>query len=206
MKLRKARPDDATAMVAIKDQLPLTLSDGSTSTGGFLLGTDEATYRSYINTSWCLVAEHEEQVIGFGIMLPDAVLRSSDIWLRRNEAAWREDIAAYEQQQLCYFEQFAFLPGHRRAAIALAYRLTSWAYDAGSETLFTTTVHKPVRNLAAVPFIYAAGGHKAGSIDEIYPLVGQILSDIYVIPAAAFRASVATHPLCTFFFNTPQPS
>ncbi len=202
MKLRKARPEDATAMVAIKDQLPLTLSDGSTSTGGFLLGTDEATYREYINTSWCLVAEHEGRVIGFGIILPDAVLRASDIWLRRNEAAWQEDIAAYERQQLCYFEQFAFLRGHRRTAIALAYHLTMWACDAGCETLFTTTVRKPVLNLAAVPFVYAAGGHKAGCIDEIYPVVGQILSDIYVVPTAAFRANAAAHPLSSFFHST----
>ena len=199
MRIRKASPEDATAFVAIKEQLPLTLSDGSTSKGGFLLGTDEAAYIEYIQSSWCMVAENDNGIVGFGIILPDSVLRASDIWIRRQEASWCIDLALYEQQTLCYFEQIAFLRGHRRTAIALAYHLTKEAYDAGSQTLFTTTVRKPVLNLAAVPFVFAAGGSLAGNIDETYPLVGHILSDIYLVPATSFYLHAALHPLYSFF-------
>lgn len=199
MRIRKAIPEDAAAFVAVKEQLPLTQSDGSTSKGGFLLGTGEAEYRDYITSSWCMVAERANSVVGFGIILPDAVLRASDVWLRRHTADWRIELPVYERQTLCYFEQFAFIRGHRRAAIALAYHLAKGAFDAGSETLFTTTVRKPVLNLAAVPFVMAAGGSLAGNIDETYPVVGPILSDIYVVHAEAFRRRAAIHPLYPFF-------
>lgn len=199
MKLRKATISDAPAFVAIKDKLPLTLSDGSTSTGGFLLGTNEAAYAEYIHSSWCMVAEDKGRVVGFGIIFPDDVVRQSDIWARRHDAQWTVEISAYEPQRLCYFEQLAFLKGYRRTAIALAYQLTCIAYKEGSEILFTTTVRKPVLNLAAVPFILAAGGIKAGCIDEIYPVAGNILSDIYVVVANNFHANVAAHPLYPFF-------
>lgn len=196
--LRKAVAADAAAFVNIKNQLPLTMSDGSISTGGFLLGTNENIYREYIDSSYCLVAETGNEVTGFGIIFPDHVLRSSDIWLRRNSASWFVDLAAYELQNLCYFEQFAFLPGHRRTAIALAYNITRWAFTSGHNTLFTTTVNKPIRNLAAVPFINAAGGIKAGNIDEIYPVVGHINSDIYLLHAADFYNRAQCHPLYPF--------
>lgn len=199
MNIRKARPDDAPAFVAIKEQLPLTLCDGSQSKGGFLLGTDAVTYASYIGSSWCLVAETGGKVVGFGIIFPDAVLRSSDIWHRRATARWTVDLNEYEPHTLCYFEQLAFLNGYRRTAIALAYHLTMLAYAQGSEYLFTTTVRQPVLNLAAIPFINAAGGIKAGSIDEEYPVVGRILSDIYVVSAAVCSRNAAAHPLFPFF-------
>jgi hypothetical protein len=36
-------------------------------------------------------------------------------------------------------------------------------------------------NLAAIPFIEKAGGRKIGRINEVYPEIGHILSDIYLI-------------------------
>lgn len=81
------------------------------------------------------------------------MLRQSDVWLRGHSATWYIDLAAYEPQQLGYFEQFAFLQGHKRAAVALAYNITKWAFGIGHEKLFATTVNEPVRNLAAIPFV-----------------------------------------------------
>lgn len=197
-KLRSARPDDADAFIAIKEQLPLTLSNGDTTTGGFLLGTTAETYREYIGNSYCLAAEENEKVIGFGIIFPDEVLRASDVWMRRDTATWHIDLDQYEKQSLCYFEQFAFLQGHKRAAVALAYHIANMAFGMGHTAMFTTTVNKPVLNLAAIPFINAANGCKAGNIDETYPIIGHINSDIYVLDAAMFYQQAAVHPLLPF--------
>jgi len=197
--IRKANADDASAFLAIKNQLPMSLADGTTTTGGFLLGTDLETYRFYINNAYCLVAEKDKEVVGFGIILPDALLRNSEVWIKRNSATWYVDLNYYEQQPLCYFEQFAFLPGNKKWAVLLAYNIVKWAFDEGNKTLFTTTVNKPILNLAAIPFIKTVSGIKAGNINEEYPLVGEINSDIYTIDAELFYQKVAEHPLYSFF-------
>jgi hypothetical protein len=136
--------------------------------------------------------------VGFGIIFPDAVLRGSDIWVRRHTAAWGVDLGYYEPQRLCYFEQFAFLSGYKRSAVALAYNLVKGAFNAGAQTLFTTTVNKPILNLAAIPFINAVDGIKAGNIDETYPVFGHINSDIYLVDAGVFFEKVRAHPLYEF--------
>ncbi|MFN8348547.1 MAG: hypothetical protein U0X91_26330 [Spirosomataceae bacterium] len=197
--IRKAVPEDAWAMVAIKNQLPLNFADGSVSAGGFLLGTDAATYRNYIEEAYCLVAEADGAVVGFGIVFPDALLRTSDVWQKRYEVDWLIDLAVYEPHPLCYFEQLAFLKGHKRAVLVLAYNLVKWLFDLGYAALFTTTVNKPILNLAAVPFIEAVAGKKVGNIDEVYPVVGQINSDIYLIEAAHFYQETEAHSLYPFF-------
>ena len=88
--IRRAVPEDAATFVQIKDQLPLKLSDGSSTKGGFLLGTDLKTYRDYIQNAYCLVAATEQGVVGFGILLPDHLLRESEVWKKRRSAAWFE--------------------------------------------------------------------------------------------------------------------
>jgi hypothetical protein len=198
IQLRRAVPGDEQAFISIKRQLPLVMADGGTTSGGFLLGTDVATYREYIDDSYCLVAECHGAVVGFGIMFPDMVLRTSDIWVRRHSASWYIDLARYENQQLCYFEQFAFLRGHRRSAVALAYNLVKWGFDSGATTLFTTTVNKPILNLAPLPFIRAVAGVHAGNIDEVYPMVGHINSDIYMVDGSTYFERVSAHPLYSF--------
>jgi hypothetical protein len=196
-KLRRAVTEDVSSFMHIKKQLPLNTNDSS-STGGFLLGTSEETYLDFIETSHCLVAESGDKVVGFGIILPDKILRESDVWTRRHSASWTIDLTNYEAQQLCYFEQFAFLKGHKRSAVSLAYNLVNLAFGAGAQTLFTTTVNKPVLNLAAIPFIKAVKGFKAGNINETYPVVGNINSDIYLVDPEMFRTCVHVHPLYPF--------
>lgn len=197
--IRKAVPADAAALLRIKNQLPMQMADGSTTTGGFLLGTDEQTYKEYIAKAYCLVAEDRGMVVGFGIIFPDSTLRQSDIWLRRNDAVWYVGLSDYEDKQLCYFEQFAFAPGYRKYAVILAYNIIRYVFYKGAEALFTTTVHKPVLNLAPLPFIHAAKGIKAGNINEVYPIVGAINSDIYLIESQSFYESVQAHTLFPFF-------
>lgn len=200
-RIRIAELQDAAAFVAIKDQLPIQRTDGSTTTGGFLLGTDLNTYEYYIENAFCLVAEVNNVIVGFGIIFPDEMLRSSDVWLRRKQADWFIDLAFWEDKKLCYFEQLAFLPGHKKQVILLAYNLVKWVFDLGYETLFTTTVKEPVLNLAAIPFINAVDGIKAGSIQEVYPKIGLINSDIYLIDSEAFDRKTKIHNLYPFFQN-----
>ena len=196
--IRKAELADATRFVEIKNQLPITLIDGTTPTGGFLLGTDAATYRYYIENAFCLVAEVDDKVVGFGIIFTDDMLRQSDVWQRRQFANWNIDLAKYEDKKLGYFEQLAALPGYRKLIVSLAYNLVLWVFDAGYDALFTTTVKEPIANLAAIPFIHAVKGIKAGNIDEVYPLIGPIKSDIYLIEAEMFYAESKAHPLFPF--------
>lgn len=197
--IRKAVPEDALTMVSIKNQLPLNFADGSVSTGGFLLGTDAITYQKYIEEAYCLVAESEGCVVGFGIVFPDSLLRESEIWEKRYEVDWLIHLPDYESKLLCYFEQLAFLKGHRKAVLLLAYNLVKWLFDSGYSALFTTTVNKPILNLAAIPFIEVVGGKKVGNIDEVYPVVGQINSDIYLVEAALFYQKTRDHSLYSFF-------
>lgn len=198
IKIRIAVAGDADGLVMIKDQLPLTYSDGRVTTGGFLLGTDRDTYLQYINHDYCLVAEKEHSIIGFGIILKDQSLKKSDIWQRRREAKWTIDIDAFEQQKICYFEQLAFLKGYSREVLKLSYNLVCRAFADGHAHLFTTTVKEPILNLAAVPYILKASGKKVGNINEQYPLIGQINSDIYKVDADLMVATVKSSALYHF--------
>lgn len=180
IKIRYAKPEDAFAMVEIKNQLSFKNVNGTTTTGGFLLGTSLLTYQDYITNDYCLVAENDNQIIGFGIILKNATLQQSDIWTKRHAAHWEINITKYESTNVCYFEQLAFLSGYTRVVIRLCYQLLQLAFNT-HDYLFTTTVSSPILNLAAIPFIEKAGGRKIGRIDEVYVEIGPILSDIYLI-------------------------
>ncbi len=198
MKIRKATTNDVEDFINVKNQLPFKYTDGRTSSGGFLLGTDKETYLKYIINDYCLVAENKSGIVGFGIMLRDESVRKSDVWTKRHQATWEIDIAEYESKKICYFEQLAFLKGHSRTVMSLAYNLTCWAFEEGHSYFFTTAVKYPVTNLAAVPYILKASGKKIGNIDEIYPVIGQINSDIYMIGATNFYATAKASKLRPF--------
>lgn len=201
MKLRRARPEDAAHFVRVKEALPMPQAFEEAVSDGFLLGTSEVTYREYIDSSHCIVAmDGDDAVVGFGIVFPDAVLRASEVWEKRGAADWKTPPSSFEDKRLCYFEQLAFLPGYKRAAIGTAYRLVHDSFvGSGAEVLVTTTVREPVLNRAALPFIAAAGGIHAGAIEEEYPLVGRILSDIHLIRREDFLARTPQHPLQPLF-------
>ena len=200
IKIRKARTEDVKGFMDVKNQLPFKYTDGrKTTTGGFLLGTNEETYLNYIQNDYCLVAEDNEQIIGFGIVLKDESVRKSDVWERRNEASWTIDIEAYEDEKICYFEQLAFLKGHSRQVLKLAYHLVCFAFQKGHNHLFTTTVKFPITNLAAVPYILKASGNKVGEIDENYPIIGRIQSDIYLINVKEYFSTIENSAFYPFF-------
>ncbi len=198
IKIRKAIASDVDGFVSIKDQLPLRYTDGRITRGGFLLGTDGKTYLHYILNDYCLIAEKDGHMIGFGIILKDSSVKRSDIWQRRFDAQWNIKIEDFEKKNICYFEQLAFVNGYSREVIKLAYNLVCWAFAAGHQHLFTTTVREPILNLAAVPYIIKASGSLVGHIHENYPLIGAIRSDIYKIDPDLMYRSVAQSALYPF--------
>lgn len=153
---------------------------------GFLLGTSEEMYAFYVSNASCMVAEKDREITGFGIILPDAMIRNSELWKKKDDVDWKIDIGYYAQQQLGYIEQLAFLPGYRFYAAELAAVMLKETFDSGVKSVFTTTVKQPFENRAALPLIRTAGGLYAGNIDEYYPEYGHINSDIYVIEHEKF--------------------
>lgn len=184
--IRKSIIQDATHFVRIKNALPLPSNTNSSKKGGFLLGTDIATYQFYIEHGLCLSAEKNGEIIGFGIVLPNHIIRESDLWKKRNSVNWAINIKLLEDSNIAYFEQLAFIQGSRKLSMQLAYQISKLAFDNGADYILTTTVNKPITNKAAIPYITAIGGRKIGNIDETYPKVGHINSDVYLINKTDF--------------------
>jgi len=187
--IRRSILEDASEFIKIKERLPLSTQDDHNNQGGFLLGTDIETYKFYISHGICLTAIADE-VVGFGIMLPNAIVKQSELWEKRKYVDWSVDLKTLENSNISYLEQMAFLKGHKKLTLILAYNLLHDAFEKGAEYVLTTTVRKPVINVAAVPLILAAGGKKVGNIDEIYPQIGDINSDIYLMGKETFYERV----------------
>lgn len=189
-KIRKSIPQDAEHFVKIKERLPLASPNQHSEQGGFLLGTTLETYQLYIKHGFCLSALEDDTLVGFGILLPNDMVRKSEIWEKRSSAKWSLDISVLENNSIAYIEQLAFLKGFRKLVLALSYRLMHHAFESGARYVLTTTVRKPVVNKAAIPLIRAAGGQLSGNIDEVYPEVGPINSDIFLMEKKAFYRSL----------------
>lgn len=197
MIIRVAVEQDANQFINIKNQLSFKNVNGTSTKGGFLLGTDIESYQNYIRNDIVLVAEINGKVVGFGIVLKDETVKKSTIWQKRHHAKWTMDIDKYDNQSLCYFEQLAFMPGHSRLVVHLCFQIVLIAFKNHS-TMFTTTVYHPIINLAAVPYILKAGGTKIGNINEDYPIIGCIVSDIYKIEKWGFEEQILLAPKYDF--------
>ena len=196
MILRKARPEDAAALVRVKSQLPMP-QEAATAGGGFLLGTDLAGYASFIAHDIVHVAEDPAMgIVGFAIVLRDATLRASELWAKRGLIDWQGmPMEALDTIPICYFEQLAVLPEARFRVYAKHLALRSLAEAMRTHTLAcATVVAAPVRNLASRPFLQVAGFQLVGQIDEDYPVVGQICSDIFVLHKAEFISRLLHGP------------
>lgn len=192
--IRRSVLNDAHHFISIKNKLPMPLDSNTTTQGGFLLGTDFDTYKYYIKEGICYSALSLQAVVGFGIVLPNEVVRKSNLWSRRRAAGWNININELEQNNIAYFEQLAFLNGHRKLVLRLAYKMAKVAFEGGAEFILTTTVKEPIKNMASLPFIHVVGGKKIGSIKENYLVVGELVSDIYLISKTAFHQKVQELP------------
>jgi len=182
--VRPARLADVPAMLLTKHAL--RLDPARPAGGGFLLGASAEEYAWYVRHAFVHVVEDEEGAVGgFAVALPDPVLRRSEVWARRREIAWEGGgWDALEQARVGYFDQLAVRPQRRfriYAAVLAASALRA-LMDAGHQHVFATVVREPVHNRASLPLLHAAGARRIGQIDERYPEVGRILSDVYHLP------------------------
>ena len=193
MKIRPAEDTDIPEMLQVKRKLILSEGEEVSTRGGFLLGSDEAGYRIRIAQQHTWVID-DNGVKGFSIILPDQALRSSDLWLRRNEVQWSIDSQPIENSRLGYFDQLAVLPGPWRsvAPVLAIVSLMNFMRDR-PDYILSSTVIKPVMNMAAVPYLKFLGGKQVGVLDEVDPVIGQLVSDIWLSP----RLDIET------FLNTP---
>lgn len=185
MRIRRAHAGDVPGILALRDAL--AYGDGR---GGFLLGTDAEGYRQRLADGLGFVLE-DDGVAGLALVLPDAAFRRSDVWQRREAVQWLEDPAPFVAQRLGYYDQLGVARGpYRRWGAALALT-AAFAVMEQVDHLVTTTVASPICNLAAVPYIERLGGRRVGHIDEVYPEVGPLVSDLWLVEGDAFRARVA---------------
>lgn len=202
LRLRPGAAGDGAAMLAIKERLKMRPDPGAapsapaSSRGGFLLGSTRAQYEALIEGAQVDVLVDGGEVVGFVTALPDAALRRSDVWARREQIALGGDLgpsglAAIEGLALGYVDQLALLPDlkYRLCAPALAWRALTRLFDQGAALVFTTVVAAPVRNLVTRPLLAAVGAIRLGAIEEHYPGAGAITSDVFCITRAALGPS-----------------
>jgi len=191
MILRRASLADVDGMLAVKRELRMDAAAADGARGGFLLGASPEQYAFFAQHANVHVLEDDGgSVAGFAVALPDEVLRATELWARRRSIAWDGDGGdaggwdAVENESVAYFDQLAVRPGRRfrTYAPALAVAALDALAASGHRHVFATTVREPVLNRASHPLLHAAGARRVGEIDEEYPEVGRILSDVHYLP------------------------
>jgi hypothetical protein len=183
-RIRRATQADAEAILAVKRALALPADSREAPRGGFLLGSSLEHYRMLIDAAdvWVL-NDTAGAVAGFAVLLPDAVLRASELWEHRHAIRWDAPAGwMVPETDVCYFDQLAILPTVRMRAPELALTALRGAVRAGHQHLFATAVTHPVQNTASLALLRALGARRVGSVDEEYDGVGRIVSDLYYAP------------------------
>jgi hypothetical protein len=192
MRIRRAVATDVPALLEVKQSLRFDQATGTSTRGGFLLGTDAAGYRQRMADGNVWVLE-DQRVVGFAIVLPDAGFRGSEVWRRRDAVRWTgADADTLAGGRLCYYDQLAVQRlGFRvkRWGAALALTALRDVLD-GHDHVVTGTVYEPIRNLAAVPYLQRVGGRVVGRLDEHEPSIGRLRTDIWLVDRADVTARV----------------
>jgi hypothetical protein len=178
--LRRATLSDVPAILAIKERLQLAPGQ-EPARGGFLLGCSAERYGGLIAAANVLVMEIGGKAAGFAITLPDPVLRASELWSRRELIRWYPGEAVPpEAEPVAYFDQLAVSPDAPRVHVAaLAFAAVKMIDQAGHRHLYATSLHEPVVNRAAFPFLEALGARPVGEVEEDYPGVGPVVSQLH---------------------------
>ncbi|WAS91757.1 hypothetical protein [Nannocystis punicea] len=196
LRLRAGVVGDAGAMLQVKQQLRMQpdADVAESSRGGFLLGSTRAQYEALLTGAQVEVLLDGSRVVGFVTALPDAALRRSALWQRRAHIGWGggvgpAELAAIEALRVGYLDQLAVLPDpkYRLCAPALAWRALARLLDDGCDLVFATVVARPVRNLVTRPLLAAVGAVELGSLEEDYPEVGVITSDVFCMTRAVLQ-------------------
>jgi hypothetical protein len=201
VRLRLATAADIPELLSIKRKLAF----GGPGRGGFLLGCDVEGYRQRLASGriWLLEAQ---ELLGFAVTLPPDALRASPLWGLRDNIEWTQD-APTKLDAVGYYDQLAVLPPARQRAglwlalVALRDLLAQCSY------VVTTTVSEPVQNLAAVPLIRRVGGVRVGRLEESYPELGALTSEIWLLDAEQVRTRLkADRPLERWLAASPSPA
>lgn len=204
MIIRPATFEDVPAMIQVKESLAFTDPAETSTDGGFLLGADAQGYLARISfgCSWVLDVDG---VKGFSIVLPDQALRMSELWQRRTDIEWSKTFDDLESKQLGYFDQLAVSKGTWRThAPILAITTVLDFLSHNPDYLLSTTVLKPVQNLAAVPYLQYLGASRVGKIDEVDPNVGQLLSEVWLAKQESLRHFIEHPPSPKIAFYIEQ--
>ncbi|WP_420127088.1 hypothetical protein [Longimicrobium sp.] len=183
-RVRRATQADAEAILAVKRALALPPDAREAPRGGFLLGASLQGYRALIGAAdvWVLHGT-DGAVAGFAVLLPEPVLRASELWTRREAIRWEVPSGwTPPDDGVCYFDQLAILPQARMRAPEMALTALRAAVQSGHQHLFATVVTHPVQNTASLALLRALGARRVGSVDEEYAGVGRIVSDLYYAP------------------------
>lgn len=189
-RVRAALPHDVERLCEIRASRALQPEDaanGSAPRGGFLLGASEATYEAYVAAGCVNVLVGDpEHVVAFSVVLPDEAVRSSSIYARRHQSDLAPEVIAWlESQRVAYFDQLVAEAGLEGVSARLAYLHLIEAFER-HDAVLATTVIAPVENRAALPFLIATGFEALGSIDESYPVIGELRSKIHVLTKHRF--------------------
>ena len=195
--LRRARLEDAVSFLQVKSQLPMPeiADDGVREAvlDGFLLGTSEAQYRTFIERDlvWVLETRDAEscvQIEGFAILMRWETLQASEIWEKRHAAKLELPDAFHRLEagvRPAYYEQLAVLPLARTFGAYLALRALENALET-HDVVLTTTVREPLFNPAAHAFMRGVGFTSIGQIEEHYEGMGRLLSEIHLLERDVF--------------------
>ncbi len=157
--------------------------------GGFILGSSRELYRRWIETAVVKVLQQEERkrrgserhtsLVGYAICLPDAVLRQSELWQKKDRIDFNIAIDSIVHDKIAYFEQLAILPRYRYALPQLLKATLETISAQGHRHLFTTTVCKPFNNCAAHGLLKRSAARTVGYLQEHHPVHGTIVSRLH---------------------------
>lgn len=195
-RLRHATSSDLDSILKIKEALKISRVEEKQTNEGFLLGSSPEFYLEMIEHGIAQVVEsHTDGIVyGVGFALPWDMLKLTEVWQKRKLATWRGTLLDdLEGGKPGYIEQLAVLPGQslRFLAPGLGLSLVEQLFNQGHTHILATTVLEPVKNTAAIKLLRLIHALPAGDIEEHYPLIGRILSQIHCVSLHEYKKARA---------------
>jgi hypothetical protein len=195
-RLRHAAPSDLSSILKIKEALKISRIEHKQTSEGFLLGSSPEFYLEMIEHGIAQVVEDQTDsiVYGVGFALPWDMLKLTEVWQKRKLATWHGSLLNdLEEGKPGYIEQLAVLPGQslRFLAPGLGLSLVEQLFTHGHTHILATTVLEPVKNTAAIKLLRLIHAFPAGEIEEQYPKIGRILSQIHCVSLHAYKKASA---------------
>lgn len=179
---QKATADDIDDIIAIKKSMHP--SDG----GGFILGSSYEDYCRYVEHGIFKTLKSDGELVGYAIVMPDAMLRKSELWQKKDKINFSIPITAILDNKIFYFEQLAILPRCRYHLAKLLLPMLDECFEQ-HEHMFATTVCEPFVNTAAYGLYLRANSQTVGKLSEFYPGHGTITSQLHYLSKNNYLAA-----------------